>query len=163
MRRHRARKLRIPTGGGFTLLEVVIVVAIIAVLAAIGIPRMSRGSRGAKDSSLSGDLAVLRSAIDRYSAEHGGLLPTKDSIEDQLTKYSDVNGLTDKKRIPPFVYGPYICAIPLLPVGAYQGRSKISDTDGPAVGWIYDQASGAIRANTTPTEKDDVGRLYSDY
>jgi len=96
---------------GFTLLEVAIVVAIIAVLAAIGIPRMSRGSRGAQDSSLSGDLAVLRKAIDLYSAEHSGLLPTNANIKDQLTRYSDVDGLTNNKRIPPFVYGPYLVSI----------------------------------------------------
>ena len=66
------KRLRRTRRGGFSLLEVVIVVAIIAILAAIGIPRMSRGSKGAGDSALSGDLAVLRNAIDLYAAEHGG-------------------------------------------------------------------------------------------
>ena len=60
----RARSRR-----GFSLLEVVIVVAIIAILAAIGIPRMSRGSRGANDAAVSGNLSVLRNAIDLFAAE----------------------------------------------------------------------------------------------
>jgi prepilin-type N-terminal cleavage/methylation domain-containing protein len=68
--------------GGFSLLEVVIVVAIIAILAAIGIPRMSRGSRGANDSAVSGNLAVLRNAIDLYAAEHGGDYPTLVKVKD---------------------------------------------------------------------------------
>ena len=85
------KRLRRTRRGGFSLLEVVIVVAIIAILAAIGIPRMSRGSKGAGDSALSGDLAVLRNAIDLYAAEHGGALPTS-NIATELTQYTTALG-----------------------------------------------------------------------
>ena len=51
---------------GFSLIELLIVVVIIGIIAAIAIPRMSRGSAGAANSALSGNLAVLRSAIDLY-------------------------------------------------------------------------------------------------
>jgi prepilin-type N-terminal cleavage/methylation domain-containing protein len=163
MHRDTANKLQIPARIGFTLLEVVIVVAITAIVAIVGIPRMSRGSRGARDSSLIGDLAVLRKAIDLYSAEHGGLLPTENKIEEQLTEYSDIDGLTNGSKGPSFVYGPYLRSIPPLPVGVRKGKSGIKDRNGGDVGWIYDEASGAIRANTMATEKDDAGRLYSDY
>jgi type II secretory pathway pseudopilin PulG len=145
------------------LLEVVIVVAIIAILAAIGIPRMSRGSKGANDSALSGDLAVLRNAIDLYSAEHGGALPGALTITNQLTLYSDASGNTNATKTSPFIYGPYVRKIPPLPVGnTRKGQSGIAAADAATIGWLYDADTGTIKANTT-TEKDDSNVLYSDY
>jgi prepilin-type N-terminal cleavage/methylation domain-containing protein len=155
-------KLRRTRKGGFSLLEVVIVVAIIAILAAIGIPRMSRGSRGANDSAVGGDLAVLRNAIDLYSAEHGGSFPKVASIVNQLTKYTDITGAISETKTATHIYGPYIRSIPPLPVGAKQGGTGIAAADGNNVGWIYVEASGKINANTT-TETDDQSRLYKDY
>jgi len=157
--RNRTRTTR----DGFSLLEVVIVVAIIAILAAIGIPRMSRGSKGANDSALSGDLAVLRNAIDLYAAEHGGTMPGAGTITDQLTKYTDAGGNTSADKVSPFIYGPYVRKIPPLPVGAKKGQVGIAALDGAAVGWIYDSGTGKISANTTDLEKDDSNILYKDY
>jgi len=149
--------------GGFSLLEVVIVVAIIAILAAIGIPRMSRGSKGANDSALSGDLAVLRNAIDLYAAEHGGAMPDAATIADQLIKYTNATGGTSDTKDATHIYGPYIRKIPPLPVGAKKTKSGISDVTGAEIGWIYTASTGNIKANTTGTEVDDAGVLYSDY
>jgi prepilin-type N-terminal cleavage/methylation domain-containing protein len=157
MRRHSCARR-----WGFSLLEVVIVVAIIAILAAIGIPRMSRGARGANDSALSGDLATLRNAIDLYAAEHVGAYPT-DPNNGQLTKYTDAAGTVNATKTTAFVYGPYIRVIPPLPVGAKKGGTKIAAADAAGVGWIYDATEGKIKANTTATEKDEAGKLYSDY
>ena len=147
---------------GFSLLEVVIVVAIIAILAAIGIPRMSRGSRGANDSAVSGDLAVLRNAIDLYSAEHGGAFPAAATITDQLMKYTDITGATSDTKTTTHIYGPYIRSIPPLPVGDKKGKSGIAALTGAEVGWLYTESSGTIKANTT-TEKDEADKLYNTY
>ncbi len=155
-------RLRRTRKGGFSLLEVVIVVAIIAILAAIGIPRMSRGSRGANDSAVSGDLAVLRNAIDLYAAEHGGAFPKSDTIGAQLTKYTDISGAPSDTKTLTHIYGPYLRGVPPLPVGPRQGGNLIATNDGNDVGWIYIEASGTIKANTT-TEKDDADRLYKEY
>jgi type II secretory pathway pseudopilin PulG len=144
-------------------LEVVIVVAIIAILAAIGIPRMSRGSKGANDSALSGDLAVLRNAIDLYATEHGGTFPTAANINEQLTQYTDAAGAAVATKDATHIYGPYLRSVPPLPVGAKKGQSKIAALDGTDVGWIYVQLTGAINANTTAEEKDDTNKLYSAY
>jgi general secretion pathway protein G len=146
------------------LLEVVIVVAIIAILAAIGIPRMSRGSRGANDSAVSGNLAVLRNAIELYSAEHGGTFPTTANVTNQLTLYTDINGATSSTKTTQYIYGPYIRTIPPLTVGQRKGKNGIKAADDPNTGWIYaDAVTGVIKANTTGTEKDEAGKLYSDY
>ena len=138
-------RLRRTRKGGFSLLEVVIVVAIIAILAAIGIPRMSRGSKGANDSAVSGDLAVLRNAIDLYAAEHGGSFPGAATVVNQLTKYTDITGTPSDTKTLTHIYGPYLRSVPPLPVGAKQGKTGIAESDGNDVGWLYTAASGTIK------------------
>ena len=160
MRRHRGTRR-----WGFSLLEVVIVVAIIAILAAIGIPRMSRGARGASDSALTGDLATLRNAIDLYAAEHVGVYPTAADCNDQLTQYTNAAGTVSPTGVKTteFIYGPYMRAIPPLPVGAKKGKSGIETTTGTNVGWLYNATEGKVQANTTADEKDEADKAYSAY
>jgi len=158
MKRHTGTKR-----DGFSLLEVVIVVAIIAILAAIGIPRMSRGSKGATESALSGNLAVLRNAIDLYAAEHAGTFPTEANINTQLAQYTDVSGGVSETKTTTHIYGPYVRSIPPLPVGAKKGGAVIAAVDGNDVGWIYDDADGTVKANTTDTELDEAEKKYNEY
>ena len=153
---------RLNQRGAFSLLELVIVVAIIAIIAAIAIPRMSRGSKGANDAALTGDLAVLRNAIDVYAAEHSGTYPTATDINSQLTQYTNDSGEAQAAKDTAHIYGPYIHKVPPLPVGDNKGSKLIAATDGNDVGWIYNATAGSIRANTT-TEADETGKLYKDY
>ena len=147
----------------FSLIELVIVIVIIGIIAAIAVPRMSRGAEGANDAALRADLATLRSAIDLYKTEHGGQLnPTEAGIVLQLTGYSDLNGVAQATKDASHIYGPYIRSIPPLPVGAFKGENGIASASGAGIGWIYNETTGAIRANTT-TEMDAEGTLYSAY
>ena len=146
----------------FSLLEMMLVVVIIGLVAAIAIPRLSRGAAGAADSAVSGNLAVLRDAIDRYSVEHGGSFPTAVNVTNQLAQYSTGAGATQATKDGNYMYGPYVRKVPALPVGNKKGSSGIAAADGTGVGWIYDQTLGNIRANTT-TEADSGGNLYSNY
>ena len=148
---------------GFSLLELVIVVTNIGILAANSIPRMSRGSAGASDTALTGDLAVLRNAIDMFAAEHGGTFPTAVDIEKQLTQYTDLKGTPNATKTTTYFYGPYIRKVPPLPVGAMKGNTKIAKKTAADVGWIYTAKTGEIRSNTTTREKDAAGTLYRDY
>jgi prepilin-type N-terminal cleavage/methylation domain-containing protein len=151
---------------GFSLIELVIVVVIIGIIAAIAVPRMSRGSAGAADASLQANLSMLRKAIDLFQSEHPSAtnngLPTAANIVNQLTQFSDEAGATSATRSATHVFGPYLRAIPPLPVGARRGGTLIDDSDGANVGWLYVESTGAIRANTT-TETDARGVLYSSY
>ena len=154
------------TARGFSLIELVIVVVIIAIIGAIAIPRLGRGAAGAADSSLIGNLRVLRSAIDLYGSEHGGTYPTAANIVDQLTKYTDDSGATSATKTTTHIYGPYLRAIPALPVpSARKGQNGIATADAATVGWIYDAATGTIRPNTNDAanEKDARGVMYSSY
>lgn len=147
----------------FSLIELVIVVVIIGIIAAIAIPRMSRGASGANDGALASNLSALRRAIDLYEAEHGQF-PTAADFADQLTKFTKEDGTVtpDGTKTGGYIFGPYIREIPVQTVGPRKGENGVAAADAAGVGWIYDETTGSITANTT-TETDDAGKLYSEY
>jgi len=151
--------------GGFSMLELVIVIIILGIVAAIAVPRLSRGSQGAAEAALMQTLVVARNALDLYVAEHGGQLPQIQFITASLTAYSNEAGTafsglkTDK-----CYFGPYLrMPPPPLPVGRRKGNVGIAESDGPMVGWIYDEAAGTIRANCDDDEVDAAGVQYNKY
>lgn len=148
----------------FSLIELVIVVVIIGIIAAIAIPRLSRGSEGAADSALIGDLAVMRSAIDLYDTEHTGTKPTLTNFENQMLLYSDASGNTNSTKGGAFIYGPYLRAVPPLPVPPNKGSTTVKAPPADGIGtegWTYDQGTGEIRANSVET--DAAGDFYNTY
>ena len=145
------------------MLELVIVVVIIGIIAAIAIPRMSRGSAGAADSALSGNLAVLRNAIDLYAAEHNGTYPTEANIANELTQYTDAAGVAQATKDATHIYGPYVRKIPPLPVGAEKGSTGVANAAAVGVGWIYSATTATIKANCPDAEKDVSGKAYNIY
>jgi len=148
---------------GFSLLELVIVVVILGIIAAIAIPRMSRGSEGASDSAVAQNLSVLRGAIDLYVTEHGGTYPTVANIVNQVTQYSDVTGGTvSATKTATCIYGPYLRAVPPVPVGDRKGQTGIAAADAATIGWIYTESTGSIVPNTG-TLTDASGKLYTAY
>lgn len=150
--------------GAFSLIELVIVVVIIGIIGAIAIPRMSRGASGAADSGLVADLAVMRSAIDLYKAEHGGTLPTLANIEAQLTTYTDDAGSDSATKTTTYYLGPYLREIPKLKVGSNKGLAGFVATQGGTTeGWVYNATTGAVSANLPDTELDVRGVQYNAY
>jgi general secretion pathway protein G len=148
----------------FSLIELVIVVVIIGIIGAIAIPRMSRGAAGAADSGLVADLAVMRSAIDLYKAEHGGALPAFATIEAQLTTYTNDAGTANATKSTTYYLGPYLREVPKLKVGSNKGLAGFVATQGgSAEGWVYTASTGAISANLPGTELDVRGVAYSAY
>lgn len=148
---------------GFSLIELVIVVVIIGIIAAIAIPRMSRGSAGASDSALTANLRTMRNAIDQYATEHNGTLPTAAAIVTQLTTFTDDAGATSATKTGNYIYGPYLRSVPTLPVGAKKGGTGIAAADGSGVGWLYNEATGALTANCVDAEVDARGVKYNTY
>ncbi len=148
---------------GFSLLELVIVVSIIGIIAAIAIPRFSRATAGASDAALTGDLAVMRNAIDMFAAEHGGTFPALATIVAQLTTYTNAGGTANATKTTSYIYGPYLRKVPALPVGAKKGQTGIDDEVGATIGWIYTAATGDIKAATADSEVDATGTKYNAY
>lgn len=149
------------TSRAFSLIELVIVVVILGIIGAIAIPRLSRGAEGAKDAALITDLTTLRNAIDLYITEHEGLKPTTGAIANELTQYTDKDGGVSATKTATNIYGPYLRAVPPLPVGVNRGNTGIAALDGAGVGWIYDATAGTITANAT--ESDATGKAYNTY
>lgn len=152
---------------GFTLIELVVVVVIIAIIAAIAIPKMSRGSAGANDSAVSADLATMRSALELFQTEHGGTYPSNAlaaTFINQLTQYTDSSGNAQATKDSTHIYGPYLKAVPSMPVGTNKGLNTITMT-GPAgtgaFGWYYDGTT--IWVNDPATDTDVKGTPYNTY
>jgi len=173
------RARRIPS---FSLVELVIVVVIIGVIAAIAVPRMSSASARSTENALVANLHEMRKAIDVYAAEHRGVFPgslpdgqsgaanSAAAFVSQLTQYSDETGQVSTTRTAQHRFGPYLRAIPGVPVGPHKG-SKIVAIDtvnspplatGASEGWVYNPNRGEIIANTD--EANIAGsRAYDEY
>lgn len=65
LRRHRHRR------PGFTLIELLVVMSIIGLLASLVAPRYMHSLDRAKEKSLATTLAVMRDAIDQFTADKG--------------------------------------------------------------------------------------------
>lgn len=156
--------VRTRTRRGFSLIELVIVVVILGIIGAIAIPRMSRGAAGAADSALVSDLAVMRNAIDLFAAEHGGTYPVFADMPDALISYSDIIGTDIGVKDSTRIYGPYLRAIPELPVGTNKTQSAfIAIQGGTTAGWVYDDTTGQITANLPVLEIDAANVPYNTY
>jgi prepilin-type N-terminal cleavage/methylation domain-containing protein len=141
---------------GFTLVELVVVIMILGILAGVAAPRFLNTSGAATDNGLRQTLAVIRDAIELYTATPvadgggGGLLPT-----------AAANLAAD---IGPFLRGDF----PPCPVGANAGSAAVAaiaeaDPSAGTEGWRYDSAtghfgvnSGAATASIASTNYDDL-------
>ena len=148
----------------FSLIELVIVIVIIGIIGAIAIPRMSRGAQGAADGALTANLARLRNAIDLFQAEHAGTYPDLVTTPNQLLQFTDDTGAVSATKTGNYIYGPYLRALPPLPVGANKGKTAcVATQGGSTAGWVYVAATGAISANCPDTEVDARGTKYNAY
>lgn len=134
---------------GFTLVEILIVVVILGILAAIVIPQFTQASTEAKENSLCSDLQTLRSQIELFKCQHNDLLPRLATFEEEMvyTSQIDRTASTSKVRTGLFQFGPYLERLPENPftqldtvVGADAGAN--------GAGWVYDQTTGEIKANS---------------
>ena len=142
---------RSPNRNAFTLIEVLIVVIIMAVLAATIIPQFSQSTDDAKLSAVDFNMHTMQTQIEMYRFQHNGDYPALDSIVDQLTKATNVNGgLTGDTR-----FGPYMQEIPNNPYNesneivsvATPGTEPTGTVEGGTAGWQYDQTTGRIYPN----------------
>ncbi len=121
---------------GHALAEWTVIVAVMAVVAVVAVPRLGRAAPADTDTTLRGDLAVLRNAIELYAADHGGAYPPLEGFAAALTQ--ETNG-----------HGPYLQSVPGLDAG---GRAGVENTvqapsDAPQgfAAWLYDPHTGRIQ------------------
>jgi len=148
---------------GFTLVEILIVVIILGILASIIIGLFSNTSKDAGESALRDNLRSMRNAIQVYLAQHA-TYPALGSFEAQMTQYTDATGGTSATKTATHVFGPYILAMPPLPVGINKGQVDVTTTTYAAgFGWGYDDNTGSFKANCPDGETDDSGVRYNSY
>ena len=149
---------------GFTLVEILIVVIIMGILASIIIGLIGNTSRDAGVSSLKDNLRSIRSALQIYLAQHA-TYPDGTNFVDQMTLYTDASGATSPTKSPTYPYGPYILAMPPLPVGTEKGKTTVttSSTYSAGYGWQYDATTGQFKPNLPDSDVDDNGVPYNTY
>ncbi len=160
------RKYKSARRSAFSLIELVIVVVIIGILAAIAVPRMSRGASAAAEASVASNLATIRNALDVFYTEHGDTYPTLETLPNCLTQYSDTSATTfgtAKESSKGIIYGPYLRNMPSLPVGSNRGKVAFVDAIGGDGGWVYDAATGTVKANCADSEVDARGVKFNTY
>ena len=128
---------------GFTLIELVVVVMILGILAAVAAPKLLGTSSSASDNGLKETLGVVRDAVERYAAEHGGALP--DGTSEATFKAALL---------------PYLRVFP---------KSPLTNTDTVAIGtttapagtqaWFYNKSDGSFIANSAALVKSDPAQL----
>lgn len=150
------------TRRAFSLVEMAVVMVIVGVLAAIAVPRVSRAGSGAKEAALRQELKILRSAIELYSAEHGGQYPSVGNFEEQLTLYTDFDGDAQPTPDTTHIFGPYLTKVPELPAGEEEGSSDVGADESAGKGWVFDAAAGTIKANAGEAT-DSRGVKLRDY
>ncbi len=140
----------------FTLIEVLIVVIIMALLAATIIPQFSSSTTDAKKSSLNFNLHTIRSQIEMYKVHHNNIAPKLTTFVDQMTKPTDINGLTTGASTD-LIYGPYLKG--KVPVNPFNGKNTLvavaqsgqepTDVVTGGAGWQYDEGNGGFYPNNS--------------
>ena len=131
---------------GFTLIELVVVVMILGILAAVAAPKLLDTSGTATENGVKQTLAVVRDAIERYAAEHGGALPQ--SLETDLADY---------------LRGPFPeCPVGHTSIKGTAAASQVATTTGtdieaeqtPTAGWRYSTDEGEFIINWSGESSD---------
>ena len=134
---------------GFTLIELVVVVMILGILAAVAAPKLLGTSSTASDNGLKETLGVVRDAIERFTAEHGGTLP--DGTSEATFKAALL---------------PYLRVFPKSPLTNTDtvaiATSAGTTTPAGAQAWMYNKADGTFIVNSGAPTKSDASVTYKD-
>ena len=158
MRKPRPRRIQ-----AFTLVELMIVIIILGILATVIIALFSNSSRDAAATALKDNLRAMRSSLQLYAAQHV-TYPSVANFEAQMTEYSDAAGNVSASASAAYPFGPYIQRMPNMPVGIHRGMTTVTGpTYTAGFGWLYDPATGYIKANLPDSDVDNEGVLFNTY
>lgn len=154
-------------GKGFTLVEILIVVVILGILAAIVVPQFAGAANEARTGNVVTQTNTIETQLELYAARNNGLYP--DLVTDG---WGDVGDNADPETM---IGGGYLKAPPVNPHSTAATASDVAATvmldkaaadaaaealEAAASGWIYDRASGQVRAagaNYIPRNDAGIG------
>ena len=146
---------------GFTLVEILIVVVILGILAAIVIPQFTNASEEARSNSLITQLQSLRGQLELFQVQHNGNFP--DLAGGSQADWGVMTALSGDAftgpgadPAPPAVNarGPYIQQ---PPSNAFENSATVAAAAAAGVGWVYDNANGAIYAVMPAAKAAELG------
>jgi type II secretory pathway pseudopilin PulG len=125
---------------------------ILGILAAVAAPKLLGTSSAASENGLKQTLAVVRDAIERHAAEHGGQLPGDSGTEADF-----------KNDIAPYLRGSF----PVCPVAneddtvrVVGGTTAITGEATPSASWAYCSGTGQFICNSTAFTKSEPTVKY---
>ncbi len=134
---------------GFTLIELVVVVMILGILAAVAAPKLLGTSATASDNGLKETLGVVRDAIERYAAEHGGALPGATAGTEAAFKADLLTYLRVFPKSP-------LTSTATVKIATTAGSTAAGGTEA----WQYNKADGTFICNSTAATKSDPSITY---
>lgn len=146
---------------GFSLVELIIVVAVLGIMAAIVVPQFQSNSVQAKGAVGKDSLRILQSAIELYTAQHGGVPPGYENDDPQV---NPTNSTFNEQLI---TSGRYLMKMPKNPFNDHKNIMMIGNNDTfpqnpvDGYGWIYQPATKTIRLNWPGVDSDGIA--YFDY
>ncbi|AQT68895.1 hypothetical protein STSP2_02072 [Anaerohalosphaera lusitana] len=134
-------------GKGISIPEVLIVGLVICIIGAIVGPAFTKASAEAKLTNLVDRLELVRSQIERYKAEHNGLLPGQLKHGCGIRSDDFVQALTESTSSTM----PYLNEMPENP---FNGSNEVKIGDGSkgtigGAGWFFDFKTGEFRADNS--------------
>ena len=146
---------------GFSLVELVIVVAVLGILAAIVVPQFQSHATQAKEAVAKDSLRILRSGIELYTTQHGGVPP---GYEDDDPRTVPSSSTFHNQLV---LEGRYVLRMPENPFNKLRTTLVIAnagtfpDVATGTYGWVYQPATSTIRLDWPGTDKS--GLRYYDY
>lgn len=135
---------------GFTLIELVVVIMILGILAGVAAPKFFQTSATATDNGIKQSLAIVRDAIELYSANNGGAMPRSDT---------SANFTSD---VAPYIRGGVVPTFPIGTVGTTKNATvKFNITADNTSGWIFNSTTGAFFPNCTTASS--TGGAYNTF
>ena len=123
----------------FTLVELVVIILILGILAGVAAPKMFKTSATATENGLKQTLAIVRDAVELYTAENAGNYPPCTG-----------DGQNFRDAVKKYIRGPF----PVCPVGPAKNfqvlASSGATTTGsltPDEGWQFNTANGTFICN----------------
>lgn len=135
----------------FTLVELVVVIMILGILAGVAAPKLLNTSKTATDNGIRQTLAIVRDAIEIYTADNGALPPCANATTSLQT------------ALKPYIRGSF----PTNPVGTKDANVTATTTtpivaDGtPVNGWKYNTSTGEFICNSAVVSGDGATKYES--